>query len=205
MKNILNVPAVVMALLLGTVLGYQAFAQRAVAPSAPVVAAVRIERLFEGLQQRAEAKVEIDRLQREMADEGARRQEELTQLQLTYDDAIAAAKKKQLKDQIALQQMKMQFWVQEANAMLEVEKALQLQDMYKNVKEAIEALAGAEGYDMVIVNDESGELPFDREVQISPQLQVLQQIANRKLLYLNPALDITEDLIARMNNAFRTQ
>ncbi len=205
MKNIHNVPAVGMVILLGTVLVYQAFAQRAVAPSAPVVAAVRIERLFEGLQQRAEAKVEIDRLQRQMTAERTRRQDELTQLQQTLEDAVATATQNQLKDQIALQQMKMQFWFQEANVILEVEKALQLQDMYKNVKEAIEALAGAEGYDMVIVNDESGELPFDREAQISPQLQVLQQIANRKLLYLNPAIDITEDLIERMNNAFRTQ
>ena len=64
-------------------------------------------------------------------------------------------------------------------------------------------LAEAEGYDIVILNDSSDELPFDREVRMPAQLQILQQITSRKLLYLNPATDVTDDLIVRMNNAFR--
>ncbi len=203
MTRIINVPAVAMALLLGVVLGYQALAQRAVAPAAPVMATVRIERLFDGLQQRAEAKVEVARLEQQMTDERNRREQELKQLEVDLEDAVESAARKELKDEIALKRLKLQFWFQEANTVIEVEKALQLQDMYKNIKEAIAALAGAEGYDVVIINDESQALPFDREARISPQVQVLQQISNRKMLYLNPAIDITEDLIERMNNAFR--
>ena len=203
MKKLINVPAVTMALLLGAALGYQAVAQRAVAPAAPVIATVQLDRLFDGLQQRAEAKVEVARLDQQMNDEQTRREGQIAQLEADLEDAVAAATRKKLKDQIALKRLKLQFWYQEASTVVEVEKALQLQDMYKNIKEALEALAGAEGYDMVIINDESSDLPFDRDSRVSPQVQVLQQISNRKMLYLNPALDITEDLIERMNNAFR--
>ena len=86
---------------------------------------------------------------------------------------------------------------------LEVEKAILLQDLYKSMRAAIEALAKAEGYDLVLIDDGSDELPFDRESQSAPQLQVLQQIATRKILYRNQALDITLDLAERMNNAWR--
>lgn len=203
MKKLINVPAVTMTLLLGAALGYQAVAQRAVAPAAPVIATVRLDRLFDGLQQRAEAKVEVARLDQQMNDEKTRREGQIAQLEADLEDAVAAATRKDVKDQIALQRLKLQFWYQEASTVVEVEKALQLQDMYKNIKEALAALAGAEGYDMVIINDESSDLPFDRDSRVSPQVQVLQQISNRKMLYLNPAIDITEDLIERMNNAFR--
>ncbi len=203
MMKLINVPAVTMALLLGAALGYQAVAQRAVAPAASVIATVRLELLFDGLQQRAEAKVEVARLEQQLIDEKTRRETDLAQLEADLEDAVAAARRKELNDDIALKRLKLQFWYQEASTVLEVEKALQLHDMYKNIKEALAALAGAEGYDMVIINDESSDLPFDRDARVSPQVQVLQQISNRKMLYLNPAIDITEDLIERMNNAFR--
>ena len=88
---------------------------------------------------------------------------------------------------------------------LEVEKAIQLQDLYRSMRAAIEALSTAEGYDLVLVDDSSDELPFERESRMSPQVQVLQQIATRKILYRNSALDITIDLATRMNNQYRGQ
>jgi Skp family chaperone for outer membrane proteins len=202
-RSIISLPAVVMALLLGVVIGYQALAQRAVAPAAPVVASVRIDELFEGLRQRAEAKIEIDSMQREIEAENQRRQEELARLEQELEDAVAEATQRELTDRIALKQLQTKFWQQEAVTMLEVEKALQLQNLYKEIRRAIDALAAAEGYDMVIIDDQSDELPYDREAQVPPQVQILQQIANRDVLYLNPALDITGDLIERMNNAYR--
>lgn len=202
-RSLINVPAVALALLMGAVVGYQALAQRAVAPAAPVVASVRIDELFDGLRQRADAKIEIDRMQSDVEAENQRRQSELVQLEQELEDAVAEAKQRELADRIALKQLQMKFWQQEAVTMLEVEKALQLQNLYKKIREAIAALAAAEGYDMVIINDEADELPYDREAQVPPQVQILQQIAGRDVLYLNPALDITGDLIERMNNAYR--
>jgi hypothetical protein len=64
-------------------------------------------------------------------------------------------------------------------------------------------MAEAEGYDMVVLNDSSDDVPFDREVRVPAQIQILQQITNRKILYLKPTIDVTDDLIVRMNNEFR--
>jgi Skp family chaperone for outer membrane proteins len=198
-----NVPLVILVVAFAAIAGYQALAQRGAAISPPIIATVRIEPLFDGLQERAEAKSEISTLEEELIAERDRRQESISAKELELEDVVAAARREALSDEIALERVRLQFWFQEARMELEVEKALRLQNLYKSVKRAIADLAEAEGYDIVILNDSSDELPFDREIRMPAQLQILQQITSRKLLYLNPATDVTDDLIVRMNNAYR--
>jgi Skp family chaperone for outer membrane proteins len=199
----INVPTVSIVLILGAIAGYQALAQRGGTIPAPVIATVRMEPLFDGLQQRAEAKTEIAAIEQEIADEQARRRAIIDEKELELEDVVAAATRETLSDEISLERLKLQFWYQEAVAELEVEKALRLQDLYKSVKQALAEVAEAEGYDIVLLNDSNDALPFERDSRMPAQLQILQQIASRKCLYLNPAFDVTDDLIVRMNNAYR--
>jgi Skp family chaperone for outer membrane proteins len=200
-----NLSLLIMVLALAVLAGYQAVAQRGAAISPPIIATVRIEPLFDGLQQRAESKTEISAFEEKLTTEQGRRQEIINELEIELEDIVAANRREELTDQIALERMKLQFWVQEARLELEIEKAIRLQELYKSVKDAIAGLAEAEGYDIVMLNDSSDELPFDRESRMPAQIQILQQIASRKLLYLSPATDVTEDLIVRMNNAYRAK
>ncbi|MHC4447123.1 MAG: OmpH/Skp family outer membrane protein [Planctomycetota bacterium] len=182
---------------------YQAGARRPMAPEPPVVAAVRIQPLFDGLLERAEAKTEVDALENEIRAEQSRRQASITTLEEQREQASGAGKRKEFQEQIDLELLKMRFWLQEAASELESEKAIRLQYLYRSIKTAIRALAEAEGYDLVILDD-SIELPnFDRDARVAPQVQVLGQITNTKVLHLNATLDITEDLIIRMNNEHR--
>jgi Skp family chaperone for outer membrane proteins len=198
-----NLSLIIMVLALGAIASYQALAQRGAAISPPIVATVRIEPLFDGLHQRAEAKTVISALEEDLIAKQGQRQETINQLEIELEDVVAANRREELTDKIAMERMKHKFWFQEARMELEVEKALRLQELYKSVKEAIADLAESEGYDIVMLNDSSDELPFDRESRMPAQIQILQQIATRKMLYLSPATDVTEDLIVRMNNAFR--
>ena len=198
-----NVASAGIALALGAIVGYQALAQRGAGPTTLVIAAVRMEQLLDGLQQWTETKAEIDRLETAIAQEGLRRYEAINQLEEKYEDTLASTREEELIDQLVLERIKVQYWNQQATADLKMQTALRLQDLYASIKEATEALAQAAGYDMVIINDAVDELPFDRAASIPAQVQMLQQIGARKILCLNPAIDITDDLITRMNNAFR--
>lgn len=200
-----SISALLLVFVLVALAAYQAGAQRAVAPAPPVLATVRIETLFDGLTQRAEAKAEIHRMETDIATEQARREDSLRQKEQDLENIVAAAQRAALTDEMALEQLKYQYWHQQVTAEMEVEKALRLQELYTALKEAIRDLAETEGYDLVIVNDESDELNFDREARVPAQVQVLQQVTNRKILYLNEAIDITEDLIQRMNNTFQAE
>jgi len=199
----INVSTLGLIVALGTAIGYTALGQRAVAPDAAVIAVVRIDTLFDQLQQQADARIALRQMQLDVEDEQRSRTEEITHLQAELENVIATTRRTELVDDIAIKQLQLRFWQQAAARELEVEKALQLQDLYRSMRAAIKALAAAEGYDLVIIDDASDDLSFDRESRVPPQIQVLQQIATRKILYRNAALDITPDLATRMNNQFR--
>jgi len=192
-----------MMVALGTIIGYTTLGQRAVAPDAAVIALVRIDALFDQLQQRADARIELRQMELDVEDENRRRTEAITALQDELENVVAATRRKELEDEIAIKQLQWRLWQQAAKTRLEVERAIQLQHLYRSMRAAIKALATAEGYDLVLLDDSSDDLPFDRESRASPQIQVLQQIATRKILYRNSALEITMDLATRMNNKYR--
>ena len=198
MTQLVSVPTVTIAIGLGAVLG-----QRALAPAAPVLAVVKINELFDELQQRADARIDLRRLELEIQDEKTLRESAIAEIEGDLEQAVAAARRDELADDFALKKLQMQFWFREAMTELEVEKALLLQNLYRSMIEAIEALAATEGYDIVIIDDASDELTFDRDSRVPPQVQVQQQIIGRKILYRNPALDVTMDLATRMNNLYR--
>ena len=198
MTQLVSVPSLTIAVALGAVLG-----QRALSPAPAVIATVKIDELFDELQQRADARIDLRRLELGIQDEKTRRETELVQLQADLEKVVAVARRKELDDELKLKNLQMQFWYRAATTELEVEKALLLQNLYRSMIDAIEALAAAEGYDMVILDDSSNELAFENDGRVPPQLQVLQQIASRKILYRNQALDITLDLATRMNNLWR--
>ena len=202
MKITMNLPVFVIVILLAVVAGYEVFAGRAAAPGPAVVAVVRIGPLFDGLKQRAEAAAGVDQLLGEIETEVQARKESIEALREEHSNTVDAADRETLADEIALETLKNDFWLQTAKREHELDKAVRLQDLYKKVFDAIQTLAMTEGYDIVIVDDSGDELPFDRSSRVVPQVQVLQQLARRKVLFVNPSLDITEDLIMRMNNEF---
>ncbi len=202
-KISLNVPMLTTVLLLGVLVGYNVFAGRATAPAAPpIVAVVRIEPLFDGLKQRADAKAAVDRLVGELEAERQARVEATAALTEQYDNAVNAKQREEVADKIALATLKNESWSQMAKQQLEIDKAIYMQNLYKKIVEAIDTLALSEGYDLVILDDSGEALPFARNLRVVQQEQVLQQLVRRKVLFVNPSLDITEDLLMRMNNQF---
>ncbi len=202
MKITMNLPVFVIVVLLAVVAGYEVLAGRTAAPTPAVVAVVRIEPLFDGLKQRAEAAAGVDQLLGEIETEVQARQEAIEALREEHSNTVDATEREVLADKIAMETLKNDSWLQTAKRGHEVDKAVRLQDLYKKVFDAIQTLAMTEGYDLVIVDDSGAALPFDRSSRVVPQVQVLQQLTRRKVLFVNPTLDITEDLIMRMNNEF---
>ena len=62
-------------------------------------------------------------------------------------------------------------------------------------------MAESEGYDLVIVDDSKAPFTENPDARVSREGHILQQIAVRRIMYANPMIDITQDLIVRMNNA----
>ncbi|MBM4109635.1 MAG: OmpH family outer membrane protein [Phycisphaerae bacterium] len=81
--------------------------------------------------------------------------------------------------------------------LIEVERGEIIRSMYDKMQSAVTAVAQAGAYDMIVLDDRKIEIPSLTKLD-----QVNAIIQNKKVIYANPAVDLTEQLITRMNNDF---
>ncbi len=201
LKQTLNVPVLAL-LLLAVFVGYKVSGTHNTATLPPIVAVVKIQPLFSGLMQRADSKILVkDRAQR-IEDELKRRSEELEALEIEFKDIVDTLKQRKMSDDIGLKQLELKSWLNSATIQAEAEKGALLQELYKQICIEVGIMSKANGYNLVILDDSNSQITFNPKSRVVPQVQVLQQVTSHKILYVDPLLDITNQLITRMNNAF---
>jgi len=184
------------------------------AGQATTIVTVNLGAVLEKLNQRDEAernlkaiadnnKAEIEKRQSDMS----AMQKEIEKLQSDAKAQPDGKEKDQLQQKVdakmeeaALADYRNQAWARFAADKMDIERALVAQDLYRSIKSAAASLAATAQYDLVVVDDSQGELSTSSDSRMPRESQVLQQIAGRRLLYANKAIDITDDLIQRMNN-----
>jgi Skp family chaperone for outer membrane proteins len=174
------------------------------------IATVRLSAVMEKLDQRAEAEANIAALGQAVKNEDKSRKDEITKMQ---DDLTQMVKANgnvaptramtDLQEQAALKTLQYQAWSRFTLDKVDIEKSLLWEDLYRSIKQAAAAMASANGYDLVLVDDSQGEISTTPDNRVTRESQVMQQIAGRRMLHVNPALDITDELITRMNNAHK--
>jgi Skp family chaperone for outer membrane proteins len=184
-------------------LAYQGGASRVGQPSA--AATVNLSIVMEKLEQKSSAQANLTSMAAKLNEEDKVKKAELTKMQTDLKAMTEeTAAREELQEQLALATLKYQAWNKLSSERLDIEESLVIQDLYKSIKDAVAQMAKAYRLDIVLVDDSKGDLQTDRDARVSQKTQVLQQIADRRMLYANPEIDITDDLIERMNNAFKT-
>ena len=185
-------------LLLGAVLigmiGYQARAVHAVSLRPTVVATIDLERVFDGLQQRAQVDAELTEMAELLKVEGEELAAAIDELDEELNAYPAGTDKHQdTIEQLQLASLEYQAFIEFSRRKLDVEKALRLGRIYQSIKVAARTMAEGNGYDIVFVDDSVVALQQGTEVEVR------RQISARRMLYVSPAIDITDALIAAMN------
>lgn len=167
------------------------------------VATVNLAEVFDRIELNTSWEVEINSLADSLNKEAASRQEAI-QRQLERATEISDTNEAQkIKDNAALMKLELDEWAKLKAMELDRERALMWRSMYRSIREQAIALANADGWNIVLVNDSLGELQLSNEVQVSREQQILTQILNRRMLYADESTDITAQLIVRINNLNR--
>jgi Skp family chaperone for outer membrane proteins len=203
-KRTVRVPALALVLALGAAFAYQAIGQRTGSASPTVVVTVNLGAVLEGLEQRSVAEAEIKELGDRSQAEDQRRQKEIEDLRTQLENLPEADEEARdaVREQIARVALQYQAWGRFALEQLDMEKSLRYRDLDRSIKSAIAQLCEIEGYDIVLMDDSQQELTVSRDSRVSREVQVLQQMTSRRIVYVNPVADITDELIERMNNAY---
>ena len=200
----INLPTVVAVLAVGALLAYQAPANPQAGKSGVSVATVNLGRALDGLEQRADAEIDLRAMQDGIETELETREAKINELKTQLED-VAAEERTSLEEKIALESLNFQAWLKFVQDKVDVERALLLQDLYRSIKNAVAELAKTGKYDLVVVDDSKGELTWTADSPITREAQTLQQIRARGMLFASNAIDVTDDLVARMNNEHRNK
>jgi Skp family chaperone for outer membrane proteins len=207
----LNVSSILLIALLLALIGYQAIGERPIRKQSAIVATVDLQRVFDGLEQRNDA---VRKLQQMHADFQAERKEREGRINAMRDELrelVRAAGQNQplpaeaqrLEEQMVLKHLRYQAWMRFMNDKFDVEYSLMLQDLFRTVRNAASTMADIEGYDLILLDDSKEELMVNPESRQTREAQIRQQMTARSILYARDAIDVTADLVERMNNEFR--
>lgn len=173
---------------------------RVVADPTPV-AVVDVGRVFEQIDERSEWDVRIEALKGSIQQEAANRQATMERRLAESEKAATPEDRQKIRDEVALMQLRFEQWAAVKGAEVDREESLKWRSIYRNLRREAARVAEAEGYAMVMVDDTVGEITTAPGTQVSLQQQVLEQITNRRLLYATKTVDISDQIVVRMNNA----
>jgi Skp family chaperone for outer membrane proteins len=204
-KRTVRLPGLLLLLALAVIVAGQAIGQRRSAASPTVVVTVNLRQVLDGLEQRSAAKAEVEEMKNRIITEDEKRQEALQELSTQYENIPEADEEARdaMREQIARQALDDEAWRRFSLEQVDIEWSLQLRDLDRAIKSAIAELCEVEGYDVVLIDDSQQELTVNRDSRLSREVQVLQQMTSRRLMYVTPEADITAELIERMNNAYQ--
>lgn len=104
---------------------------------------------------------------------------------------------KQKENQLKQAAIELQVWTQFQQQQLTSERSIQIESLYRQTVAAIGRIAQDNGYDLVLYTD--GAEP---DFQYENAQQLAAQIQMRKVLYASNAVNITDQVIQRMNNEY---
>jgi Skp family chaperone for outer membrane proteins len=159
-----------------------------------VLVTVNLERVFDGLDERARADEKLatvaEQLQVQAEQKAAAIDEGKEELELLQ--AGSAAYQEAL-EELTRKTLDYQAFAEFSRRKIEVQKAQALKRIYADIKEAAGTMAQQNGYDVVFVDDSVAAMGGGTEQEVN------RQISGRRMLYVNPAIDATDVLIATMN------
>jgi Skp family chaperone for outer membrane proteins len=186
------------AILVVGALGWQLQAVRSLARAEPAVfVSVDFERVFSSLEERVFEQSKAQAIVNAMTENIESRRQHIESYEQEFELYETGSEKwQELLQEQQLEVLEYQAQVEYRNLRAAREESKGMRRVYERIREATRILSNENGWDYVIVNDAAVALPEGDNVDMGIQ------ISNRRMLYANPAMDVTDVLIEFMNASF---
>ncbi len=176
------------------------------------VAVVDLQEVIENLSEYQAMQQELATMQSQLEEEGQamvadvqaifERMQSLAEAEQAGElDEAGRAEFEELRDRYRLKDLEFKAWDQRSLRRMDWERSYGLEELYRTIIAEIEAMSSAGGWDVVLADDSDFELTVDRR-QENATGQILTQLGRKRVLHAARGVDITQDLIDRMNNAW---
>jgi Skp family chaperone for outer membrane proteins len=178
-------------------LAHQSWALRNLMARPTAVATIDLVQVIDGMEERAAEDARLTMLAEELQEEGKAKAEVIGDMEEELKAyAVGSDKYQDMLQKWQLESLRYQAFIEFSRRKLDVQKAHSLRRLYRSVIENARALAEADGYDLVLADDSVSDIPMGTEVEVR------RRILSRRTLYANPEVDLTDELIARLNEGF---
>lgn len=162
------------------------------------VAVVDVLKVFNGLQEKAQVEADMRSKGEKLQKEEHARQKELQDLQndlkiLAPETQAYSQKTEQIKSKL----IELKVWSQVQADSLKSESTLQLANLYRKMVDAIGRVAKENGYDLVLYKEQAPDFEHVKPEAINQMIQL------RKLLWSADDLNVTDQVVTRMNNEYK--
>ena len=167
--------------------------------AAPSVAVVNIAAASEKYAKTTELEAQFDALRKKIGQERDAMKEKIDRANRSLQEEIKPGTDefRKRKKEIALMEAELQWFVENEGQKVEKGLAESLKSIFDDIQTAAAQIAEEKRIDIVLASD---KLPPD--VPDSAQ-QLRQHILLQKVIYWNPSVDLTEEVIARLNANYK--
>ena len=196
----LRIPALLMTLTAGLLISIAVGSM--VAPNGQAgtrVATIDVVLIVNEYQRQKDLSEEMLRLQQALSAESETRTQKIdaAQAELNAFNPTDPAYKKTMQDLFAMR-IDYKNWHELKQAMMTGEVAVWTHTIYKEIVDAASSIAQREGIDVVLYRDEFP--PVINDVQ-----EMRNIIRQRKMIYSNPQIDMSQAVLSALNAAYRAQ
>ncbi len=172
-----------------------AYALLSMAPTRPaVIGFVDLQKVFNESVGRAEAQAELEGLGQGLDDQEEALRQEFNALQSELDLLLAGTPKyKEAEKKVVGAVADLRAWVEFKGRKLDAKRAQRRTQVYDEIVLAATEFAEQNNIDFILTDDSILEL------RPGTDGQVVQQMSLRRVVYANPELDITDELIVWIN------
>lgn len=167
------------------------------------IATVDLKKLWDELDEQRALQQDIQRLDRDLLEKLQLRKDAVAALQADLDTLEpGSARFLERSGELLLAKKDVQAFAEYRFSTIDLHVALNLQEMYWKTNDAVKDLANGR-FQLILYSDVLTEFRFPESLRLSRTAQVRQQIASRTMLHAEPSIDLTDELIQRMNNAYQ--
>ena len=167
--------------------------------ASPKVAVVNVPVVSERYVKTSDLEVQFDDLRRRLNQERDAMRERIDRAQRALQEEIKPGTEEfdRRRREIAMLEAELQWFLESEGQKVEQGLSISLRSIFDDIQAVVREIALEKGIDVVVAGD---RLPADTPA--SPA-QVRQHILLQKVLYWSPGVDLTDDVVARLNARYK--
>jgi len=193
--------AATLLIAIAALLAVQSFANRpdAQGPSKPaIIATFDLERTINSLEEKKAADAALVKVAEDLSSKSDEKAKAIKQMESELDDHLKGSEKyRQLLEKLSQDTQEYRAYIEWCTRKIDIDRGRDIKRIYKKIKDTAKQMAEENHYSVVFVDDSIAE------IRPGNQDETARQIAGRRIVFASGEVDITEQMIQRMNSDYK--